>query len=105
MAVNARGSFFCTREAFRAMKASGGGAIVSTGSYACTVALPEGAACSASKGALEIAEVLCFLALPRSSFITGAVVAADGGFTAGWSRWARRSFLTWRITPFRHSED
>ncbi|MGV9852803.1 SDR family oxidoreductase [Streptomyces endocoffeicus] len=30
----------------------------------------------------EIAEVLCFLASPRSSFITGAVVAADGGFTA-----------------------
>ncbi|MFJ8719528.1 SDR family NAD(P)-dependent oxidoreductase [Streptomyces violaceus] len=140
MAVNARGSFFCTREAFRAMKARGGGAIVSTGSYTCTVALPEGAAYSASKGALaqltkvlaveggplgiranivaagvietdfldtirsdsraylasfadaqplgrvaqpeEIAEVLCFLASPRSSFITGAVVAADGGFTA-----------------------
>ncbi|MER0479732.1 SDR family oxidoreductase [Streptomyces sp. Edi2] len=140
MAVNARGSFFCTREAFRAMKNRGGGAIVSTGSYTCTVALPEGAAYSASKGALaqltkvlaveggplgiranivaagvietdfldtirsdsraylasfanaqplgrvaqpeEIAEVLCFLASPRSSFITGAVVAADGGFTA-----------------------
>ncbi|MBY8883689.1 SDR family oxidoreductase [Streptomyces sp. PTM05] len=140
MAVNVRGSFFCAREAFRAMKARGGGAIVSTGSYTCTVALPEGAAYSASKGALaqltkvlaveggplgiranvvaagvvetdfldtirsdsraylasfadaqplgrvarpeEIAEVLCFLVSPRSSFITGAVVAADGGFTA-----------------------
>ncbi|WP_411146622.1 SDR family NAD(P)-dependent oxidoreductase [Streptomyces sp. x-80] len=140
MAVNARGAFFCAREAFRAMKTRGGGAIVSTGSYTCTVALPEGAAYSASKGALaqltkvlaveggplgiranlvaagvvetdfldtirsdsraylasfanaqplgrvaqpeEIAEVLCFLVSPRSSFITGAVVAADGGFTA-----------------------
>ncbi|GAB3462569.1 SDR family NAD(P)-dependent oxidoreductase [Streptomonospora sediminis] len=140
MAVNARGSFFCTREAFRAMKDRGGGAIVSTGSYTCTTALPNGAAYSASKGALaqltkvlaveggplgiranivaagvietdfldtfrsdsraylasfagaqplgrvaqpeEIAEVLCFLASPRSSFVTGAVVAADGGFTA-----------------------
>ncbi|MEU0190210.1 SDR family oxidoreductase [Streptomyces afghaniensis] len=140
MAVNARGSFFFAREAFRAMKVRGGGAIVSTGSYTCTVALPEGAAYSASKGALaqltkvlaveggalgiranlvaagvvetdfldtfrsdsraylasfadaqplgrvaqpaEIAEVLCFLASPRSSFVTGAVVAADGGFTA-----------------------
>ncbi|MEW2297821.1 SDR family oxidoreductase [Streptomyces sp. NPDC006743] len=139
MAVNARGSFFCAREAFRAMK-SRGGAIVSTGSYASTVALPEGVAYSASKGALaqmtkvlaveggplgiranlvaagvietdfldtirpdsraylasfaaaqplgrvaqpeEIAEVLCFLVSPRSSFVTGAVVAADGGFTA-----------------------
>ena len=140
MAVNARGSFFCAREAFRAMKSRGGGAIVSTGSYASTVALPEGVAYSASKGALaqltkvlaveggplgiranlvaagvietdfldtirpdsraylasfgaaqplgrvarpeEIAEVLCFLVSPRSSFVTGAVVAADGGFTA-----------------------
>jgi NAD(P)-dependent dehydrogenase (short-subunit alcohol dehydrogenase family) len=140
MAVNARGSFFFTREAFRAMKTRGGGAIVSTGSYTSTVALPEGAAYSASKGALaqltkvlaveggqlgiranlvaagvietdfldtfrsdsraylasfaaaqplgrvaqpeEIAEVLCFLVSPRSSFVTGAVVAADGGFTA-----------------------
>ncbi|MFE2182499.1 SDR family NAD(P)-dependent oxidoreductase [Streptomyces sp. NPDC059455] len=140
LAVNARGSFLFAREAFRVMKERGGGAIVSTGSYTCTVALPEGAAYSASKGALaqltkvlaveggplgiranivaagvietdfldtfrpdsraylasfadaqplgrvaqpeEIAEVLCFLASPRSSFITGAVVAADGGFTA-----------------------
>lgn len=140
MAVNARGSFFFAREAFRAMRNLGGGAIVSTGSYVCTIALPEGAAYSASKGALaqltkvlaveggplgiranivaagvietdfldtfrsdsraylasfagaqplgrvakpeEIAEVLCFLASPRSSFITGAVIAADGGFTA-----------------------
>ncbi|SEE23920.1 NAD(P)-dependent dehydrogenase, short-chain alcohol dehydrogenase family [Streptomyces sp. 2224.1] len=140
MAVNARGSFLVAREAFRAMKARGGGSIVSTGSYAGTVALPEGAAYSASKGALaqltkvlaveggplgiranivaagvietdfldtfrsdsraylasfadaqplgrvaqpeEIAEALCFLASPRASFITGAVIAADGGFTA-----------------------
>lgn len=140
MAVNARGSFLVSREAFRAMREGGGGAIVSTGSYTCTIALPQGAAYSASKGALaqltkvlaveggplgiranivaagvietdfldtfrsdsraylasfadaqplgrvaqpeEIAEVLCFLISPRSSFITGAVVAADGGFTA-----------------------
>jgi NAD(P)-dependent dehydrogenase (short-subunit alcohol dehydrogenase family) len=140
MDVNARGAFFFAREAFRAMEDRGGGAIVSTGSYASTVGLPEGAAYSASKGALaqltmvlaleggplgiranlvaagvietdfldtfrpdsraylasfadahplgrvaqpcEIAEVLCFLASPRSSFVTGAVLAADGGFTA-----------------------
>ncbi|MEU3190622.1 SDR family oxidoreductase [Streptomyces sp. NPDC006992] len=140
MALNARGAFFFAREAFRAMKDRGGGAIVGTGSYASTVGLPEGAAYSASKGALaqltkvlaleggplgiranlvaagvvetdfldtfrtdsraylasfadahplgrvarprEIAEVLCFLASPRSGFVTGAVVAADGGFTA-----------------------
>ncbi|PJM98480.1 short-chain dehydrogenase [Streptomyces sp. CB01201] len=140
MAVNARGSFLFAREAFQAMRSRGGGSIVSTGFSAGTVALPEGAAYSASKGALaqltkvlaveggpwgiranlvaagvietdfldtirpdsraylasfadaqplgrvaqpeEIAEVLCFLASPRSSFITGAVVPADGGFTA-----------------------
>ncbi|EGJ73727.1 putative short chain dehydrogenase/reductase family oxidoreductase [Streptomyces sp. Tu6071] len=141
MDVNARGAFFFAREAFRAMKERGGGAIVSTGSYASAVGLPEGAAYSASKGALaqltkvlaleggplgiranlvaagvvetdfldtfrldsraylasfgnvhplgrvaqphEIAEVLCFLVSPRSAFVTGAVLAADGGFTAG----------------------
>ncbi|ATY13119.1 short-chain dehydrogenase [Amycolatopsis sp. AA4] len=30
----------------------------------------------------EIAEVIGFLASPRSAFVTGAVVAADGGYTA-----------------------
>ncbi|MBB5152874.1 SDR family oxidoreductase [Saccharopolyspora phatthalungensis] len=30
----------------------------------------------------EIAEVIGFLASPRSGFITGAIVAADGGYTA-----------------------
>ena len=141
MAVNARGAFLHAREAFRAMRERGrGGAIVNVGSYTCTVALPEGSAYTASKGALaqltkvialeggphgiranivapgvietdmlddirddsraylrsfagahplgrvaqpeEIAEIIGFLASPRSGFMTGAVVAADGGFTA-----------------------
>jgi len=30
----------------------------------------------------EIAEVIVLLASPRASFVTGAVVSADGGYTA-----------------------
>lgn len=140
MSVNARGAFLHAREAFRVMRGNGGGAIVTVGSFACTVGLAEAAAYSASKGALaqltkvlaleggphgiranvvapgvietdlldtfradsreylrsfgdahplgrvaqpeEIAEVIGFLASPRSAFMTGAVVAADGGYTA-----------------------
>lgn len=140
MSINARGAFLHAREAFREMRARGGGAIVTVGSFASTVGMREAAAYSASKGALaqltkvlaleggphgiranvvapgvvetdllddfrpdsreylrsfgdahpvgrvaqpeEIAEVIGFLASPRSGFVTGAVVAADGGYTA-----------------------
>lgn len=72
MAVNARGSFVFAREAFR-VRTDGRAYLASfAGAQPLgRVAQPE-----------EIAEVLCFLASPRAGFITGAVVAADGGFTA-----------------------
>jgi NAD(P)-dependent dehydrogenase (short-subunit alcohol dehydrogenase family) len=37
----------------------------------------------------EIAEVVLYLASPRSDFVTGQVIAADGGWTAfGWVPWS-----------------
>jgi NAD(P)-dependent dehydrogenase (short-subunit alcohol dehydrogenase family) len=139
--VNARGNFLQSREVFRALRNAGvGGAIVSVASYAATVALPEGSAYAASKGAVaqlmkvvaiegaphairanavapgvidtgfldtirpdgqeylrtfghahplgriaqpsEIAEAILYLASARASFITGALLPVDGGFTA-----------------------
>lgn len=140
MAVNARGDFLHAREAVRAMKDRGGGAIVNVASVVAVIAMKDMTAYASSKGAIaqltkviavehgrdgiranavgvgvgetdildgivddsratlasygdahpigrvaqpsEIAEVIAFLAAPASSFITGTLVMADGGYTA-----------------------
>jgi len=54
-----------------AMAASGSGSIIGATTALNRVAEPG-----------EIAEVVAFLAFPQASYVTGAVVAADGGRTA-----------------------
>ena len=140
MAINARGYFLHSREAVRAMLATGGGSIVNVASIVSAVGMKETGAYAASKGAIaqltkiialeygeqgvranaigvgvietdilagivedsratlasyghmhalgrvgqpeEIAQTIAWLASPRSSFVTGALVMADGGYTA-----------------------
>ncbi|WP_265442558.1 SDR family NAD(P)-dependent oxidoreductase [Flexivirga meconopsidis] len=140
MRVNVRSAFLLTREAFKIMEQDGGGNIVYVGSFTSTVALAEGSAYTASKGALsqlmkvaavegarlgiranaiapgvvdtgflnhirpdgqeylrsfgaahplgriaqpsEIADAVLYLAGDESSFVTGALLAVDGGYTA-----------------------
>ncbi|MHB1877531.1 MAG: SDR family NAD(P)-dependent oxidoreductase [Streptosporangiaceae bacterium] len=144
-AVNARGTFLCSRAAARTMTAAGHGSIINQGSVAALVGVANFASYCASKGAVvaltrsmaidlsphgvrvnvicpgtvytplmepmltargggdlskglamttvkypigrlgtpeEIAAVALFLASDDSSFLTGSVIAADGGMTA-----------------------
>ncbi|MEP9379093.1 SDR family oxidoreductase [Aquabacter sp. CN5-332] len=138
--VNARGTFFHSREALRVMAPRGEGAIVNVASISGVVGIADQVCYAASKGAIvqmtkalavefgrrgirinavapgvvmtgflddqipdgrarlarradshalgrigtpeEIAGVIAFLASPAASFMTGAIVMADGGYTA-----------------------
>jgi NAD(P)-dependent dehydrogenase (short-subunit alcohol dehydrogenase family) len=145
LAVNAKGTFLCSRAAVEYLAASGSGAIVNQGSVAALVGIPSFAAYCAAKGAVvaltrsmaidlaprgirvnaicpgtvftplmepmlrargdgdmqvglartvvkypigrlgtpeEIASAALFLASDQASFLTGSVLAADGGMTA-----------------------
>lgn len=145
--VMVTGVFLCSREFGKALRASGGGAIVNISSINGLVAFPMRLAYSAAKAAVnsmtevlaaewgaygirvnavapgntrtdmvqeaidqglidldsymdhtplrrlaepaEIADMVSYLASPRSGFVTGQVIAADGGWTAfGWVPWS-----------------
>jgi NAD(P)-dependent dehydrogenase (short-subunit alcohol dehydrogenase family) len=145
--VMATGTFLCSREFGKALRAGGGGAIVNISSINGLVAFPMRLAYSAAKAAVvsmtkvlavewaaygirvnavapgntetemvqeaidqglidldaymdhtplrrlaqpaEIAEAVLYLASDRSRFLTGQVIAPDGGWTAfGWVPWS-----------------
>ncbi|MFF4696421.1 SDR family NAD(P)-dependent oxidoreductase [Streptomyces chattanoogensis] len=79
--VNARGNFVQAREAFRAMEAGGGGAIVSIASVSSLVAFATQTAYAASKGALaQITRVLAIEGGPkgiRSNAVLPGVIDTD----------------------------
>ncbi|GAB7036748.1 MULTISPECIES: SDR family NAD(P)-dependent oxidoreductase [Catenuloplanes] len=82
MTINVRGNFVFSRAAYRQMTAEGAGAIVLVASYTATVALPEGSAYSASKGALaQLMKVLAIEGAPagvRANAVAPGVI--DTGF-------------------------
>src|SRR6266511_2051086 len=100
MNINLKSVWRCMRHEIKIMLAEGGGSIVNTASAAGLVALPGAAAYVVAKhpdfvahafqlqpiGRVgtpdEIAETVCFLLSDASSFTTGAMISADGGYVA-----------------------
>ena len=74
--TNLKGAFFCAQAAARAMRASGGGRIISIGSVHARASLPGCSAYAASKGALEA--LTRQLALDLSPFSITINVIAPG---------------------------
>ncbi|MCW2931676.1 MAG: hypothetical protein JWM19_2638 [Actinomycetia bacterium] len=92
-ATNVRAPYFLVGALAPKMAARGSGAIINVGSDAGQIGLPGAAAYSATKGALapmtrswaaefSPAGVRVNTVSPRASYITGAVIAADGGASA-----------------------
>ena len=68
------------REVARTLAADGFSVLVHGRDAARGAAVVDEIAASAKPA--EIADVIAFLALPKAAYITGAVIAADGGRTA-----------------------
>jgi NAD(P)-dependent dehydrogenase (short-subunit alcohol dehydrogenase family) len=87
-AANVRAAYFLVAALAPKMAARGGGSIINIASMAGQIGLAGGAAYGATtllnRAAQpgEIAGVIAFLASPKSGYVTGAVIAADGGRTA-----------------------
>jgi NAD(P)-dependent dehydrogenase (short-subunit alcohol dehydrogenase family) len=79
--VNARGAFVHTREAMRAMQLARTGSIVTVASFTATVALVDGSAYTASKGA--IAQLMKVAAVEGAPFGVRANAVAPGVVDTG----------------------